>query len=283
MNENLQLEAPTFNEWLQSATTLLREANIPSAKLDAELILAHTIRKPRTYLHAHGDEMLDERRKGIADARIELRINRTPIAYIVGHKEFYGRRFTTTPAALIPRPETEAIIDLLKEIIPDNLSFLPQPLQVIDIGTGTGCIGITVKKEWPECHVTLTDTSNHALNLARDNATRLVADVQFIKADLLHGIPGPIDILIANLPYVDREWEVSLDAQAEPEEALYADDEGLALINKLIIQASTVLKSGAHMLLESDARQHESIIKTAEKNGFKHQRTEGLITWFTRV
>lgn len=285
MNENLQPkmpDTPTLDSWLNGATERLKQAGIESAKLDAELILAHTFRKPRTYLHAHGDEPLDERREGIANARLELRLERTPIAYIVGHKEFYGRRFTTTPAALIPRPETEVMIDMLKDIIPQNLSLLPTPLHIVDVGTGTGCIGITVKKEWPECDVTLTDISNHALNLAKENAARLVADVHFMKADLLHGYVLPTDIILANLPYVDRAWKVSPEANAEPEQALYADDEGLSLINTLIQQASRILKTGGHMLLESDVRQHDAIIKTAKENGFTHLTTSGLITCFVQ-
>jgi len=280
---NLQPKTPpTYDEWLARATNTLRQAGIESARLDAELILAHTLRHARTYLHAHGDHPLDDRREQIANARIELRLNRTPVAYIIGHKEFYGRRFTTTPAALIPRPETEVMIELLKEIIPQNLSLLPKPLSIIDVGTGTGCIGITVKKEWPECDVTCTDTSNHALSLAKENATRLVADVQFMKADLLHGYILDADIILANLPYVDRSWTVSREINVEPEQALYADDDGLALINKLIQQAATVLKTGGHLLLESDVRQHNAVIAKAQENGFKHHRTEGLITWFTR-
>ncbi len=281
MNENSQSKTPTYSRWLTKATNLLQEAGVKSARLDAELILAHTIRKPRTYLHAHGDDHLDQRREDIADARLELRLNNTPVAYIVGHKEFYGRRFTTTPAALIPRPETETMIHIVKEILPQNLSLLPEPLHVVDVGTGTGCIGITVKKEWPELDVTLTDISNHALSLAKENAARLVADVHFVKADLLHGYAMPVDIILANLPYVDSTWEVSADAKAEPQEALYADDGGLALIKQLVRQAANLQQNGGHLLLESDPRQHPAVIAHAKTFGYRHDKTEGFITVFS--
>lgn len=282
MNENLPPKTPTYDSWLAEATSLLKKAGIASARLDAELILAHTIRKPRAYLHAHGDESLSGRHEDIATARLELRLDYTPIAYIVGHKEFYGRQFNTTPAALIPRPETETMIGMMKDVIPRNLSLLSDQIRVVDVGAGTGCIGITAKLEWPECDVTLTDTSTHALNLAKENAAKLGAKVHFVKADLLHGYALPIDILLANLPYVDRGWEVSVDTNAEPQEALYADDHGLALIKRLVHQASGLIRSSGHMLLESDPRQHADVITLAKEHGFSHEQTDGYITSFIK-
>jgi release factor glutamine methyltransferase len=272
----------TVEGWLAEASDLLLEANIESARLDAELILAHTLRKPRTYLHAHADDPLDERREDIANARIQLRIDRTPVAYIIGHKWFYGRQFKTTPAALIPRPESETIITILDSIIPKNLSLLPERVHLVDVGTGTGCLGITAKLEWPHLDVTLTDIDSHALNLAKENAKALDADVQYVKANLLHGYNLPIDIVIANLPYVDQTWNVSPETKSEPKKALYATDNGLALIRKLIVQASALLKTGGHLLLESDPRQQESLITYAKEHGFTHQTTEGFTTHFVK-
>ena len=106
----------TIAEWMTHAAAALQSAGIPSARLDAEIILAHTLKKSRTYLHAHDDETLEARELEIADARLALREDRTPVAYIIGHKEFYGRPFKVTPSTLIPRPESEMIITLLKEL-----------------------------------------------------------------------------------------------------------------------------------------------------------------------
>jgi release factor glutamine methyltransferase len=273
---------PTYDSWLVEATSLLKAASISTARLDAELILAHTLRQPRTYLHAHGEQILDPRREDIADARLQLRLDHTPIAYIIGHKEFYGRRFKTTPAALIPRPESEAMIELLAGIIPKNLPLLPEKLSLVDVGTGTGCLGITAKLEWPELDVTLTDNSVHALNLAKENAAALHADVTFLKNDLLRGFGAPIDIILANLPYVDRNWDVSPDTQAEPDEALYASEFGLTLIRQLIDQAELLLQPGSHLLLESDLRQHAAIIALAKQHQLQLYETSGLITCFVR-
>jgi release factor glutamine methyltransferase len=273
----------TVEQWLDEAVKMLKDASIESARLDAELILSHTVRESRTYLHAHGDEALDSQHEDIANARLELRLEHTPVAYIIGHKEFYGRRFKTTPAALIPRPESETIIELLKDIIPKNLPLLPEKLTLVDVGTGTGCLGITAKLEWPELNVTLIDNDVHALNLAKENGKMLHADVRYMKNDLLRAFGLPINIIIANLPYVDRTWDVSLDTQAEPQNALFADDGGLVLIKQLCEQATLQLKPGGHMLIESDPRQEHKIIEFAKSLGFKHLNTEGFITVFTRL
>lgn len=272
----------TIGEWLNEATNELRKAGIDSARLDADLILSHTVREPRTYLHAHDDENLDSKHEDIATARLELRLEHTPVAYIIGHKEFYGRRFKTTPAALIPRPESETIIELLDEIIPKNLPLLPMKLRLVDVGTGTGALGITAKLTWPELDITLIDIDNHALNLAQENAALLQADVRLLKNDLLRGYHTPVDIIVANLPYVDRSWDVSADTHAEPDLALYAPDEGLSLIKQLLEQGTLLLKPHGHILLESDPRQQYKIIEFAKALGYKHVQTEGFVTVFTR-
>lgn len=272
----------TIEQWINQATDELQQAEISSARLDAELILGHTLRRPRTYLHAHKDEVLDDRQEDIANARIALRLDRTPVAYIIGHKEFYGRRFKTTPAALIPRPESESMIELLKSTMPTTLPLIKDSKKLIDVGTGTGCLGITAKLEWPELDVTLSDISQHALSLARQNAALLDATVHLHKGDLLHGYTMPLDIILANLPYVDRSWEVSPEVHAEPDIALYANDNGLTLINQLIAQSAHLLKPGGVIILESDERQHAQIIQKATRQGFAHASTEGLAQLFTK-
>ncbi len=272
----------TIEEWLKDASKELEGAGIPSARLDAELILSHTLREPRTYLHAHGDQTLDGRQEDIANARIELRLGHTPVAYIIGHKEFYGRRFKTTPAALIPRPESEAFIEALKSIMPADLPLVKDNKRLVDVGTGTGILGITAKLEYPDLDVTLIDISQHALNLAKQNAQLLGVDVQIIKNDLLRDYGLPIDIIVANLPYVDRSWDVSPETHAEPEIALYANDDGLALIRQLINQAAQLLRHGGSILLEADERQHAAIIQMASEYKLKHTESFGLIVCFQK-
>ena len=271
-----------ISDWLHAATVQLQSAGIDSARLDAEIILAHTIHRPRTYLHAHGDEQLDSRRHEIANARLALRRDFTPIAYIIGHKEFYGRPFKVTTATLIPRPESETMITLLKEHV-SQLARTKNIKHLIDVGTGSGCLGITAKLELPRLDVTVSDISRHALAVAQYNANKLGASVHFFHGNLLHGYGLPVDIILANLPYVDRAWEVSRETHAEPDIALYATDSGLALIKALLAQASQLLPKGGQLYLEADPRQHTAIIELGATQGFKHIQSPGFIIVLRRA
>ena len=267
-----------IKQWLDAATRQLIDAGIPSARLDAELILAHTVRKGRTYLHAHGDDQLDERQVEIANARLVLRLDRVPVAYIVGHKEFYGRSFKVTTSTLIPRAESEVIIELLKDYVPNNTSLLSESAcRLVDVGTGSGCLGITAKLEHPELDVTLLDTSRHALTVAEANATSLHASVAILRSDLLQHYPFTPEIILANLPYVDAEWDLEPELDHEPKLALFSGDQGLYLIKKLLEQAATRLTSNGIIILEADTRQHKHIITFANHHGYILQRRKGFI------
>lgn len=283
MNANSRPPMPTIKDWLANATSQLNSVDVASARLDAEIILAHTLKEPRTHLHAHADELIDERSQEIADARLALRLDRVPVAYIIGHKEFYGRKFKVTTATLIPRPESETIINIFKDLMPKNQALFTERKRLIDIGTGSGCLGITIKLEIPELDVTLSDISAQALKVAESNAKRLQADVTIIKSDLLSGYPFDPDIIIANLPYVDSSWDRSPETQFEPEMALFATNGGTALINKLIIQASTRLTLQGLLLLEADPEQHEGIIRTASSHGLTCIRQQDYIVALKRA
>jgi release factor glutamine methyltransferase len=216
MSANLP-SAPTVSDWLAEATRQLVFNDVPSARLDAELLLAHTLRQPRTWLHGHGDDTLEARAVEIANARLDLRLDRVPVAYIIGHKEFYGRRFKVTTSTLIPRPESEALIELINKALPKNESLLSEnPLKLVDVGTGSGILGITAKLEHPELDVTLADVSRHALKVAEQNAHTLHADVTPVQSNLLANYPFVADIIVANLPYVDPEWERSPETTSLP-------------------------------------------------------------------
>lgn len=263
----------TIGSWIQTAADELADAMIPSARLDAEIILAETLRRPRTYLHAHQDEELDPRRRDIANARLSLRLDHVPIAYITGHKEFYGRRFIVSPAVLVPRPESEEMITLLLALTAGDTA----PKTLIDIGTGSGCLGITAKCERPKWRVILADISADALKIATKNAEQLGASVIIQEQSLLSGHIEPLDYIIANLPYVDPTWATSPELKHEPDTALYAAEKGLALINRLIGQAPQHLSPHGLLLLEADPRQHAAIIETASGHGFAHEMTRGFI------
>ena len=262
-----------ISEWLKIATKSLKTANIPSARLDAELILANTLRKNRTYLHAHLDEEIDPRRFDIANARLDLRLDRVPIAYILGYKEFYGRRFTVSPSVLIPRPESEDLISLFLELTASEIA----EKVLIDVGTGSGCLGITAKLERSNLSVILSDISKPALNIAEKNANALNADVHIQQQSLLNGQLKPVDYIFANLPYVDKNWDVSPELQYEPDIALFAEDEGLKLILQLISQAPKCLTPDGLLFIEADPQQHNRIIDEATKKGFIKERISNYI------
>ncbi|MEI7918050.1 MAG: peptide chain release factor N(5)-glutamine methyltransferase [Candidatus Saccharibacteria bacterium] len=271
---------PAIKDWISTATTQLSVAEIISARLDAEVLLACAINKDRTYLHAHPEQILDDQQTKDADGYLVKRLNRIPSAYITGYKEFYGRNFTVTPATLIPRPESEDIITILKSIVlPYSNSHIPIA-NLIDIGTGSGCLGITAKLEFPNLDITLTDISAEALEIASLNAKKLSANVSFLQNDLLKKYKGRPDIIIANLPYVDRSWKRSPETNYEPTLALFADDGGKALINKLIIQASKIMSPGSYLIIEADPEQHQDLINYARQHSFTIDQQANYILVF---
>lgn len=263
----------TIDEWLSSSTHELTKANIPSARLDAELMLCHMLGVDRTWLIAHGDMSLARaalsHTKGVHPGGITVygeklllkRLQRQPMAYLLGYKEFYGRDFIVTKDVLIPRPETEVLIDLAKK---HSLTG-----NVLDVGTGSGAIGLTLWHELKNISLTLSDISEEALEVATKNAKKLkIKSINFVMSDLMdHWLEteasSKFDVIVANLPYVDKSWERSPETNHEPRLALFAQDGGLELIKQLIDQASQLLKPDAYLLLESDPDQQKDIVEYA--------------------
>lgn len=198
---------------------------------------------------------------------------------------FYGRDFIITPDVLIPRPETEMMIDavlslagkpFLPGVKPSKVK-VPKDCKILDVGTGSGCIAVTFKKELPEARISASDISEEALTVARENAAKFNANVIFMKSDLLDAINGDFDIIVANLPYVDENWDwIDKEAlSAEPALALYAKDGGLELIKKLIRQASE--RKNEYLILEADPSQHEEITGFAKDNKYELFEVRGFI------
>lgn len=201
---------------------------------------------------------------------------------------FYGRDFIVTPDVLMPRPETEQIIDKVKSLaglpilpgVKPGKNVLPKNPKILDVGTGSGCIGVTIKKELKDAIVTGVDIDESALEIAGKNAQKFETDIILKQSDLLENCPEKYDIIIANLPYVDPDWDW-LDKEAlnkEPSLALYAEDHGLALIKRLITE---IKEKPSYLILEADPCQHQEIIDFAEKNGFQHAETRGFILTFS--
>lgn len=239
------------NSWLTAAKTTLKSA-------DSELILLNAIDPSLdlSWLVTHDDYILSAAEQKQADEGLKRRLNDEPLAYILGYKDFYGRKFLVDDSVLIPRPETEELIDLVLNL---------KPQTILDVGTGSGCIATTLALELPQAKVMASDIHNPAL--AIENAKRLGANVDFAVSDLLDSIDGNFDVIAANLPYVDKTWDWLDDSlKFEPDVALYADDGGLLLIKKLIKQAKSHTK---YLVLEADTSQHPAIIDFATKNGLE--------------
>lgn len=254
----------TVNDWLKETTKLFIDANIDSPKLDALLLLEYQLSLSKEDIVAYPDIKLNKIDINQLNKIRTKRIDRVPLAYILGEKEFYGRVFLVDQNVLIPRPETESVIELAKEATVD----VDCPA-ILDIGTGSGCIGITLALEIPDSNVTLTDISSAALKTAEKNAKKLDAKVEFIKSNLLKNISKKFNLITANLPYVDRSWPTSEELKYEPKTALFAGEGGLKIINSLITKATDNLIHGGHLIVEADPVQHKSIINNARQYGLK--------------
>ncbi len=212
-----------------------------------------------------------------------------PKAYRLGYQNFYGRDFLVMPDVLIPRPETEQMIDAVLNLIgkpylpgvkPSTAQINPKNLKILDVGTGSGCIAITLKLEIPEAIVKATDISPEAIKIAQKNAIKHGTPLPFIISNLLKNVKFTPDLIVANLPYVDQDWgwleRDRLDF--EPSIALYADNHGLSLIFKLIEQSAK--RKIKFLILEADPCQHSAIISYATKKGLQHLETRGFILTF---
>lgn len=244
--------------WILQSTARLKKAGIESAQLDAELILCDALDVGREWLITHSNDDIDQ---STGKEMLQRRMNREPLAYIRGYKEFYGRNFTVNKNVLIPRPESEAIIDILKE-----LSKPPQ--HILDVGTGSGALAITAALELPGSSVEACDIDRQALSVAKQNAMKLNTNITFFKSDLSLSSKKKYNVIMANLPYVDETWQTSPETKFEPSIALFAKDNGLELIKKLIVQSQEKLQKNGFLLLEADPRQHQEIIDFAKDYGF---------------
>lgn len=242
----------TYSTAIQAAIKQL--SNSTSPRLDALLLLSHVQQKPRTYLLAHLDDTIEPVSLAHYQQIVSQRAAGTPIAYLIGRREFYGRQFQVNPSVLIPRPETEVIIEQLKHI-------LPQPHTILDVGTGSGCLAITAQLELGAT-VTACDLSPQALATAQTNATALRATIQFLQSNLLSKVTGQFDCMLANLPYLDQDAAADYcgkttptDLASEPKMALFAADGGKELIKQLIAQAPAHLSPHGHLILELNPEQ----------------------------
>jgi len=255
---------------LKSGIAQLREANVPSFTLAAELLLLHVLGRNRTWLYAHPEEMLHDGEAKRFGELIARRAAGEPTQHLTGKQEFWGLEFEVSPDVLIPRPETEHLIEVALDRIAlrELRAGRPQKsdgagLQIADIGTGSGCIAIALAKELPAANVLATDISAAALAIAKRNAARncVTERIDFREANLLvphsamatgHMAIG-FDLIASNPPYIGRRDAASLPREVrdhEPQAALFGGEEGYELYAELISQSARHLKSGGILVLE---------------------------------
>jgi release factor glutamine methyltransferase len=219
---------------------------------DVDLLLSDLLGKSLSYLYAHGELMVDP---AALDARLARRYAGVPLQYIRGHTEFYSRDFLVDERVLIPRPETELLVEAA-------LERAPKGGRVIDVGTGTGCIAITIERERPDLHVLSVDRSVAALAVAHANRTRLESRVELAASDLLGGVCGTFDLIVSNPPYVPLGEYEQLDVEVrihEPRMALTPGPTGTEIIERLLDEAHARLAPHGRIILEVGYGQEEAI------------------------
>lgn len=251
-----------------------------SPKIDAELLLARALDVARSYLFAHPEDMLDEAAIGRFFDAVERRRRGVPLAHITGEKEFWSLPLIVTPDTLVPRPETELLVELALRHIPRRGEW-----RVLDLGTGSGAIALAIASERPNCEVTATDVSGAALGVARENARRLqLANVSFVQGDWTEPVAGrTFDLVVSNPPYV-RHGDPALEAlRHEPAVALSTDDDGLAAIRILARDCGALLEPGAPLLLEHGIDQADDVADILKEHGWQDIGCHNDLTGRPRV
>ena len=244
---------------LRSAITMLEENRVGSPRMNAEVLLMFVLGCDRADLYAHPERELSPDEQNRYDEALEQRARGVPAQYITGHQEFWGLDFIVGPAVLIPRPETEHLVEAVLE-----LCKTIEHLRIVDVGTGSGCVALALASELPRAEIHATEISADALEIARANAARLLLTdrVTFHSTDLLEGVPGPFDIVASNPPYVgESEYDkVQLEVRKfEPRCAVFAGADGMDVIRRLAPQARAALKPGGFLAIEIGYSQEAAV------------------------
>jgi release factor glutamine methyltransferase len=254
---------------------LLEDANIPAPRLNAEVLLAYAVGRDRTWLYAHSDEELHEVWWIHYGRYLHQRIQGTPTQHITGRQEFYGREFRVTPAVLIPRPETEHVIEAALEHAAGR---------VLDIGTGSGAIAVTLALE-TEARVFATDISPPALHVARDNARRLKAAVDFVECDLGSAFIGSaFDLVVSNPPYVPLDESLAPEVRDhEPKIALFGGADGLDVYRRLIPEAGRLTRPGGRLIMELASNTAHAVEEMLREADWREVRISADLAGLPRV
>lgn len=261
----------TIKENLISSTSQLSLVS-DSAKLDSELLLAFTLSKPRSYLYAWEDKKLSDKEQSEFNCLLARRIKGEPIAHILGERGFWSLDLKVTADTLIPRPDTERLVELALDSIPQQANW-----KILDMGTGTGAIALSLAKERPGCFVTATDQSLAALDVAKQNAQRnKISNIEFLQSDWFAGLEGQkFDVIVSNPPYIcDNDPHLQQgDVRFEPLSALTAGKDGLNALRTIIKNSQHYLNQGAVLLLEHGYDQADAVCNLLKQAHFSQVHT----------
>lgn len=278
----------TINNWLRQAQANLETANIDTARLDCLVLLEDATGKDRAWLLAHQELPIEELvvKGGVFtnfhdfDLLLARREKHEPLAYIRGKTEFYGREFIVNNSVLEPRPESETFISLLLELS-------PTPCVIADIGTGSGALAITAKREIPDAQVYAIDIDARCLEVATHNARKHSADITFIEGNLAESIlsklPNTTSALLCNLPYVPDAHDVNAAALHEPHHAIFGGADGLDLFRTMFSQIQRAQIYPTYILTESLPTSHHALQGIAEACGYVLQQEDDFIQLFAKV
>ena len=258
----------TINDAIRDGAQILREADVPEPRREAGSLLGFVLDRDRTFLISHADDEVEEHALTKFRESIERRAAREPLQYIVGVQDFFGRVFRVTPAVLIPRPETELLVEAALKVAGKTA-----PL-ICDVGTGSGCIALSLLCELGESRAVAIDKSADAIEVARMNAERLgVSDrVKFVVSDCfdsLNSDEDQFDLIVSNPPYVAGLMIDGLQREVrdhEPLIALSPGADGLTIIRRLLLEAPPFLKTGGHMLMEIGFDQGEAVSQLVDRS-----------------
>ena len=255
----------TVLEVLQATTAYFKKHDLESPRLNAEHLLAHVLRRKRIELYLEFERELAEAELAPLRELVKRRAQGEPLQHLLGTVEFCGLTFLCDKRAMIPRPETEQLVEVLKSEIRNPKS------EIMDVGTGSGVIALCLAAEFPGAQILAVDISNDALTLAQENAARLnlAERVRFLKSNLLENVEGVFDVIVANLPYVSTQERHTLSREVlhDPEVAVFASTRGDELVRELIAQAPSRLRPGGMLALEIGIGQSEPLFSAlAEKN-----------------
>lgn len=263
-----------LGQFINDSINLLKFADCDAPRTDTLAILEHVLGKDKSWILTCTEFELSDKNIVKLNKLVQRRKNHEPLAYIIGYKEFYGRNFKVTPDVLIPRPESEDIIDLAKKINCQNF---------IDIGTGSGCLAISLSLELDTSNILALDISKNALKIAEINSNNLGAEIKFIESDLIKNL-SHADLaescLVVNLPYVPRNFITSPEINNEPKLALFSGNDGMDLYHKFWDQIKILPKKPIYIITECLIDQQKEMTKLAKKASFEQIECLRLIQVF---